>query len=298
MTEGQAAGFEALCAEVCPGFRAVGEPRGARKSELLWGELGGVQVIAKRLAKPNPVWEWYFEREVALYRELAVRRPGVRMPRLVGAGRGVLVIERLPGEPLATRRHPRAALPIRTVAALIAMRDELAAWIGPVPSVAPSPRVRAQLRERLLEDPTAPVAWIREGVARCARRDLLDAPVARRIDDALAAHVPVAFSHGDLLLRNVIADDEDDLGLVDWECAGPHVRDWDLALLWTQLAPPARIFVEDAVRDTGARWRAFLGLVAFALARELKFQLGFGVAPDDAELGRLRDELAEVVARL
>ena len=278
-----------LCAAVCPGFRVVGEPHRARKSELVWGELAGAPVIAKRAAKPNPVWDWYLEREIAIYRELDARRPGVRMPRLVGAGQGVLVIERLPGEPLATERHPRAMLPIRTIASLIAIRDELTAWTYPVLTAAPSPRVRGQLRDRLLEDPSAPVAWVRDGVARCGRSGLLDPAVARRIDDALAAHAPIGFSHGDLVLNNVIADEDDDVGLVDWECAGVHVRDWDLALLWTQLAPRARIFVEDAVRDTRPRWRAFLGLVAFALAREVR------ATPDDTELKR---ELAEVVAQL
>ena len=273
---------------------AIGVPQRARKSELLWGEVASVPVVAKRLVKSNPVWEWYLERELAMYRAFAAHPPGVRVPRLVAGERDLIVIERLIGEPLATKRRPFAALPIRTIAALIAMHDQLAAWPGTPPAVAPSPRVRAQLRERLLEDPTDSM-WIREGLQRCGRRGILEEKLARQLDDAVAAHSPVAFGHGDLLLRNVVCDEDDDLGFVDWECAGSYVRDWDLALLWTQLAPAARTIVEDAVRGNGMRWRAFLGLVVFALAREIRFRQAFD---QHAEVADLRAEIDEVVARI
>jgi aminoglycoside phosphotransferase len=287
--------FAAYAAQVCVGFRADEPPRRARKSELLYGELDGKPVVAKRVLKANPVWEWYLEREMAVYRALMERPPGIRFPRLYAAEHGVLVIERLPGEPLATKRRPAAALPIRTISALISIHDQLAAWAGKLPPLPPSPRVRAQLRERLLEDPTS--TWIRDGVRWCGRRGVLDETLARNIDETLGAYAPVAFGHGDLLLRNVIADDDDDVGLVDWECAGTHTRDWDLALLWTQLAPAARTIVEDAVRDSGIRWRAFLGLVVFALARELKFLDAFGPGSED-DKQKLRSEIVSVAERI
>ena len=290
--------FAALCASVVPGFVALGPPRRARKSELLEGEVGGAPVLAKRLLKPNPVWAWYQEREIAMYRALAEKPSGVRMPRLIAASRDVLVIERLDGEPLATKRRPRAALPIRTIAAILTIHEQLASWSGRVPDIQPSALVRAQLRERLLEDPTEPVDWVRGGILRCGRRGLIEDKVAQRIADALGEHAPVSFAHGDLLLRNVIAAEDDDLALVDWECAGRHVRDWDLALLWTQLAPLARGFIEDAVRDSSRRWRAFLGLVVFALCREVRFLQAFNAKETDSELVRTREELAEAIARL
>ena len=87
------------------------------------------------------------------------------------------------------------------------------------------------------------------------------------------------------------------MGLVDWECAGSHARDWDLALLWTQLAPAARTIVEDAVRDSSIRWRAFLGIVAFALARELKYLDAFGPG-SELDKTRLREEIAAVAPRI
>jgi aminoglycoside phosphotransferase len=287
MTPALHAGFAQRCAEVCPGFRATGAPRRARKSELLEGELAGECVIAKRLLRDDPVWTWYQAREIAIYREFERQPPRVRVPRFVAAGRGVLVIERLPGAPLATRRRPYAELPVRVIEILLATRARLASWPGAVPLEPPPPRVRAQLRERLLEDPTGP--WIRDGVMRAARRGLVDGEAARRIGEALVDDV--GFCHGDLLLRNAVADG-DEVGLVDWECAGPHLRDWDLALLWSQLAPAARAPIEAAAGS-----RAFYAVAAFALIRELRFLRAFGDAghPDHA---RLRDELAELVARL
>jgi hypothetical protein len=133
-------------------------------------------------------------------------------------------------------------------------------------------------------------------VARCAAGGILDAEVARRIDAALAAHPAIAMSHGDLLLRNAIRDG-DRIGLVDWECAGPHLEDWDLALLWIQLEGAARAPIAEAVRLGGpARWRAFQGLVAFALAREVAFLRAFRAAPDGPAAVRLQAELAEASA--
>src|SRR5689334_2915450 len=111
--------FAAHVRHVCAGFVAQGEPRRARKSELLWGTVDGKPVVAKRLVKASPVWEWYLEREIAIYRALMERPPGVRFPRFVAGDHGVLVMERLEGEPLATKRRPAAPLPIRTISALI-----------------------------------------------------------------------------------------------------------------------------------------------------------------------------------
>lgn len=297
MTPEPEAGFADACARACPGFRAVGRTRFARKTVFQWGEVDGRPVIAKRLRRPDAVWAWYLDREIALYRAFALRPLPIRAPAFVAAADDLLVIERLPGAVLATRRHPHADLDPAVVERLVAYREALAAWQGDVPTAPPPVAVRVQLRLRLLEDPTAPVAWVREGLATCVAQRLLEADVARRLDDAIAAHLPIAFGHGDLLLRNIIFDG-DQLGLVDWECAGPHLHDWDLALLWSQLAPSAREPIERVVRAEPARWRAFLGLVGFALARELRFLVAFHVKAGHAKHRSLRDELAEVAAQL
>ena len=94
-----------------------------------------------------------------------------------------------------------------------------------------------------------------------------------------------------------MVSDGTQIGLVDWECAGLHIEDWDLALLWTQLASPSRALIEEVVH-VEPRWRTFLGLVAFALAREISFLRGFGVGPEHAGHARLVGELAVICGRL
>ena len=299
MTSGDTTDFAALCAAVCPGFRPLHRVA-ARKSELLAGDVGGAPAIAKRLARPNAVWAWYLRRELAIYRAFESSPPALRVPRLLAADdeRGILVIERLAGPPVAIRRRPAAALSAADVTALVELHRRIAAWPGSFPSDPPPPAVHRQLRARLLEDPTAPRAWFREGVARCAARRTLDADTAALIGDALAAHDAIAPSHGDLLLRNAIRDGSR-IGLVDWECAGPHLADWDLALVWIQLADGARGPIDDEVAlGPPARRRAFLGLVAFALAREVSFLRSFPAASNRAALARLRAELADACAAL
>lgn len=279
--------FAKRIASVCPGF-IPGDRIRARKSELLTGTVDGRPVLAKRVAKPGIVWEWYLQHELAIYRAFAASPPGVAIPKLIAASQDLLVIEYIGGTPLANRRRPDAQLPARTVGALLSIHAQLAGY-SHAPPVAPGPR----LRDRLLEDPADP-GWIRDGVRLCARRGTVDAGLARDIDRALASSPPV-FQHGDLLLRNVI-DTGDHLVPVDWECAGFHPRDWDLALLWTQLAGPARAIVEDAVRDSTTRWRAFLGLVIFAFARELRF-LEAWPSPDPAARAKIAAELAGAARR-
>jgi hypothetical protein len=293
-------GFLARAAALCA-FRATGEVLPARKSQLALGEVAGRSAIAKRVARAadgavNAVWAWYFAREVAIYRVFAARPPPVRVPELFGADDDVLVIERLPGAPLARRRRPHAELSRDRVAALLEMRRSFAAYPDDLPSTPPPPRVRSQLRARLLEDPTAPLAWITDGLTRAATRGWLDDAHARDAREAIAAYPAVAPSHGDLLLRNVI-EDAGSIGLVDWECAGGHAADWDLALLYTQLAPAARAPIDEAI-GTGVRARAFAALTVFAFARELAFLDAFRAASDDpARLGVAR-EIDDMAARL
>ena len=278
-------GFAERCRALCPGFRAI-ETLPARKSEVLAGEIDGAPVVAKRLARPNDVWAWYFAREIAIYRAFAATPPPFRVPALHAASDDVLIVERVRGAPLATRRSPQAILDEPVLAAILALRDRIATYALPV-TARPSPAVRSQLRARFLEDPTS-VDWIRDGITRAARRKIL--PVETATNIVMSLDEATAPSHGDLLLRNVIGPD---IVLVDWECAGPHLVDWDLALLWTQLAPAQRPIVEAA-----ARGRGFLGLVAFALAREVSFLHAFGKGPRHATLSRITGELDDVCKRI
>jgi hypothetical protein len=297
MTPAQGHGFAARCAELCPGFEP-GELVRTRKSELLAGRLGGEPVIAKRLVRDDPVWRWYFAREVAIYRAFAaVGPPPLRVPRVHAAADDVIVVERFT-EMIARRRRPAAELPREQVERLIAAHAAIARWPGHFPADPPTPRVRGQLRARLLEDPTAPLEWVCEGIETARVRGLFDADLRDRARAALAGHAPIAASHGDLLLRNAFVIDGGEVALVDWECAGHHVADWDLALLWTQLGPAARGVVECVVEPSSSRHRAFLALVAFALAREVAFLRAFRVAPGHRGLAPARAELQEVADAL
>jgi aminoglycoside phosphotransferase (APT) family kinase protein len=131
---------------------------------------------------------------------------------------------------------------------------------------------------------------------RCGDR-VIEQATADAAVEALAGHAPVATSHGDLLLRNAMQRPDGELVLVDWECAGSHVADWDLALLWTQLDDTGRAIV-DARIGGGARHSAFLALVLFALCREVVFLKAFRVPAEHAGMRRVTEELAAVASRL
>ncbi len=292
MTPGPGTDFAERCTELCPGFVA-GSPVRARKSELLTGELAGAPVIAKRLRRANAVWDWYFAREVAIYRSFAATPPPFAVPRVIAIADDLIVIERLPIA-LAKLRRPSAALPTATIDQLIALRERIAGYGFPdVPLVA---KVKAQLDQRLLEDPTD-VAWISGGLARCHGRGLIDNDSLAASQAALAAHAPIAPSHGDLLLRNAMQRPDGTIVLVDWECAGRHVADWDLALLWTQLAATGRSRVEMII-EGAARRRAFVALTVFALCREIVFLDAFRTPDDHAGRRRVELDLRGAVARL
>jgi hypothetical protein len=241
------------------------------------------------------VWSWYQTRELAVYRAFAAHPSPVRAPKLLAASDELLVIERIVGEPLATKRRAYVELGPAMLEQLLALLDALAGWQGRVADVPAAPRVRARLRDGLLEDPASGGQWIRDGMLRCGRRGLVGTRAARRVSEAVDL-TRLAFSHGDLLLRNVVASERGEPVLVDWECAGSYPRDWDRALLSTQLAEAAGASLEAPLRDDTRRTETFRALVAFALVRELRFLRAFGVAAPAAR--RCRDELERAIERL
>ncbi len=292
MTPGPDTGFAARVAEMCPGFAASAPVKRMRKSELLPGELAGEPVIAKRMLRPDPVWDWYFAREVAIYREFATAPPAFRVPRVYGVADDVLVIERFPAA-LATQRRPYAELPAAITEAVLAIHDAIAGCAFPATPVPPP--VQTQLRQRLLEDPVDP-SWIADGILRCSQRGVIDRDVGTAATAALAM-APIAASHGDLLLRNAMVRSTGEVVLVDWECAGRHLADWDVALLWTQLGVAGRARTEARIADEPRR-RGFLALVVFALCREIVFLEAFRTARDHPGYLRVRRELDEQSTRL
>ncbi len=104
--------------------------------------------------------------------------------------------------------------------------------------------------------------------------------------------------HGDLLLRNALIDG-DSVGVADWECAGPHLADLDLALVWAQLGPAARAVMERHVGDGGrARLGAFLAIGAFALVREVSFLRVFREGKRSRGVDALLADLGHTIARV
>jgi hypothetical protein len=265
-------------AEVLPRFSARGPLLRSLKSHLLRGTVDGAPVFIKKLARDEPLWRWYFERELRLYRRFADAPPHVPVPRLLHAdpARSLLVLEDA-GEPLSMLRRLRGELDTPTRAALLAAPGAIASYrSGAQPAspaeVSPSPPAHREMRRRLLEDPSDPLGWVVQGIARAARLGLLEAGLAARMDRALAEHPALAFAHGDLLPRNLLRSPEGRLVVIDWECSGAHPEGWDRALLWAN-APSLRAGLEAALASSPPpSRRAFWACVGFALARELKFR--------------------------
>lgn len=283
--------LEALARARCPAFRVGEELARSVKCLLVAGHLDGRPVVLKHLARDLPPWRWYFERERALLTALRSAPAPVRTPALLDAGDDWLLVERIDGTTMARGRvaHDLDAAQVR------AALDASLRWgesTVPLPRDLPDAASLAEIRSRLLEDPSAPLDWCTEGLARGVDLGLVSGDIASRAIDALRAHPLTRRSHGDLLPRNVIAT-PDGATLVDLECAGPHPEAWDHALLWANVAPALRPAVEAhfGVADD-ARGRAFLACVAFALVRELKFARGGGRTP------ALARDLAAVADRL
>jgi hypothetical protein len=285
-----------------PEFVQRGPVRRTLKSRLLRGAVEGRAVFVKQLARRDTLWRWYFDRELELYRRFAVEAPPVSVPRLLAADEalGVLALED-GGSPLATRRRHGDALDGRSLDALSQICSAIGAWrrgLAIASGVAPSAADVRVMRRRLLEDPSAPLAWVSEGVQRCGELGFFDEAAVALLQQALRDHPAIAFAHGDLLPRNLLRA-ADRVLVVDWECAGPHLEGWDVALLWVNV-PPLRPRLEaTAAGRVVAAQRALWACAAFALGRELKFRARTWRAdPDDPTARRLRAELSTVLARL
>ncbi len=242
----------------------------------------GRAAIRKRLERTTPPWRFYMRREIALYRELAKLDMPVRAPEMLDADAdgGFIILERIDGEPLATRRHvvPKDRPTWEALAEIARAIRSIRCAID----VAPTAEDVRAMRRRLLEDPSSPTGWITEGLHECARRSLIDSELAARLARDVKGSV---FQHGDLLPRNVIRDAAG-LVVVDWECAGPHAEGWDAALLSVFAPPWARAPLAEGL-DAASLHACFV----FALLREIAFRRG---KDDPITLG-LEQELARAV---
>lgn len=277
--------------EQLPELQVQGSLARSIKCHVLAASLDGRPVVVKWLARPEPPWEWYFERERRLLAAFTAAGEDEVAPELLASGPRWMVIARIAGAALATGRLARDA-DATAVAAALQARRRLARSATPWPSFGPDERTRAEMRARLLEDPCDGLGWCVEGLARGADLGLVARDDAALAVAALRAWPVLTRSHGDLLPRNVIVDGAA-ARLVDLECAGDHPEAWDHALLWANLPPALRRAVEaEFAVDDGPRGRAFRACVVFALVRELKF------ARSSALVGELRSALRDGVAAL
>jgi hypothetical protein len=242
----------------------------SQKCVVAFGELAGARVCVKMLHHDAPPWAWYFAREQLVLDQLPATLPAPRLRmRVTSESATLLVVDELAGRALAHHRHVARPPAPALVEACLALAEQIES-LALAPASPPSPAITKLLRRRLLEDPSAPLEWVHAGIDRCASRGHLAAAQAERMHAALDAYPRIASCHGDFLPRNLIADGRH-VAACDWECAGPHARDWDRALLWANLGERERAPIEAAVAAPGERARAFRALAGFALARELEF---------------------------
>lgn len=274
-----------------PELRAAGLLARSLKCQVIAASLGDRPVVLKWLARPDALWSWYFERERRLLAALAASGEREVGPELLASGPRWMVLERLGGAALAAGRFARYA-DVRAVTATLAARRRLARAKISWPTLAPDDATRAEMRARLLEDPSDGLGWCLAGLRRGAGLGLIDGAGAALAITALERWPTLAGSHGDLLPRNVIVDDGA-ARLVDLECAGEHPEAWDHALLWANVpAAGRRAIAADFGVDAGPRGAAFWACVVFALVRELKFARGRRLADE------LRETLRDAVAAL
>lgn len=236
------------------------------KCVVACGELAGARVCVKMLHHRDDVWAWYFARERAVLGQLPPERGAPRLRALVD---DLLVVDELPGTPLARHRRVDRSLSPALVHACLALAEQIHA-LELAPAAAPEPAITQVLRRRLLEDPSAGLEWFHAGFERCAALGHVSSEQAARMHVALDVYPRLRCCHGDFLPRNLLVNAQR-VAACDWECAGLHAHDWDRALLWANLQASDRAPIEAAVAEPRERAHAFRALTAFALARELEF---------------------------
>src|SRR5205814_1765859 len=94
--------------DLCRAPAAAAPVRRSVKCVVVPCELGRRPVVVKALVASSPAWAFFFRRERAVLESFAARPPPiapVQFPSLIAAGERVLVLDRLPGRPIAVRRH-------------------------------------------------------------------------------------------------------------------------------------------------------------------------------------------------
>lgn len=228
--------------------------RASDKSLLAYGDRDGVPVVIKVLRTDEEFWQAKFTREIRLYQAFAENPPPVRVPRLVHAdGHSVLVIEHIPGRPVAAERYPEQPLPAATLDTLLDTITAFAGWTPP-PGV------------------LAPVFDYPDRVQRYHRAGFFDAE-DRSALHALLAETPPPWqaNHGDPLPANLLLTEPGGCVLLDFEFTGLFLPGFDLAMLHTLLADTPGVHGGiDALVSEAEIEVPFLINQAMVLSRELR----------------------------
>ncbi|MGW1598600.1 aminoglycoside phosphotransferase family protein [Streptomyces sp. NPDC002343] len=248
---------------ICPEFAPVQVLRQGGRSVLLVGTTGRGTAVAKCLLDHSPVWVERSRQEIAAYRSFVRHRPPVRVPRLIAADPDncTLVIERLPGRPVALRRHPMEAPPRADIRAALGAICRVNAWRPPAGTF------------DMPLDYAARISRYHE-LGLLTDRDLGDLQkLLHGIAHEVGRHGMLQFCHGDALLSNILLSPAGPV-LVDWEHAGWYLPGYDLATLWLALgdaAPVARRNISQLAQSAGPASRdAFLVNLMLLLTREIR----------------------------
>lgn len=247
--------------------------RATEKSLLIVGDYQGRAAVIKVCLTDETFWHNKFDYEIGIYRAFAACPPPVRVPELIHAANGrVIVIEHIPGLVVDTERYPTGPV---TPAALDATLNTLLgfdAWNPPPGALS-----------AVFDYP--------DRVERYHRIGIFDDDDRIALHRLIAAVGPIdAVAHGDPLPSNLLITDDGTCVPVDFEFTGLFVAGFDLAMLHALLAgtPGAQSNIEEIVAEIGIE-APFLLNQAMVLSRELRLHTEL----DDGEFRAARLALIE-----
>lgn len=245
--------LHAALRQSCPGFHVTGAPVRTATSVLLPGIVGSVAVMAKQPTDPRAFWQDRCRHEITVYRALAAAGPApVLTPHLVAADprHPLLVITRLPGQPLHPDRYPAGPVAPTALQSLLRALSRLHTWRPAVafPADCDYPSQLADYRGELIPD---------TDFARIARlcQAVMPAP---------------QLEHGDAHLGNAL-DTPCGVALIDLESTAWRPAGYDLAKLWIYLgsSPAARSAVLSRLICWPSQPAGFWIAVTLVAAREI-----------------------------